>query len=170
MDPILLVARVLHVGLGVFWAGALIFNAAFLLPAMQAAGPSAGAVAGGLIQRRFLDVLPVAAIVTVISGLWLYWHVSAGFAPAYMRSAAGMAYGTGSALALVALVLGISIVRPSMLRAAALGKAAMEAAPADRERLAGEAMALRSRAGGAARVIAWLLGLATVAMAVARYL
>ena len=58
MDLLLLTARLLHVVLGVFWAGALIFTAVFLLPSIRDAGPDGAKVAAGLMRRRFLDVLP----------------------------------------------------------------------------------------------------------------
>ena len=170
MGFLFLCARVLHVALGVFWAGTLIFNAAFLLPSIRDAGPDGAKVAAGLMRRRFLDIMPAVAIVTVISGLYLYWRVSGGFASAYMGSPIGITYVIGGAAALVALGFGLGILRPAMLRAAALTQAAAGAAPEERDRALKEAQALRLRAGGAGRVVAWLLGAATVAMAIARYI
>ena len=120
MDVLFLAARVVHVALGVFWAGTLVFNAAFLFPSMRDAGPEGAKVAAGLMRRRFLDVVPVAAGLTVLSGLYLYWRNSAGFDVLYMRAPVGMAYGIGAVAALTALGLGVGIMRPAMLRAAAL--------------------------------------------------
>ena len=170
MGLLFLCARVLHVGLGVFWAGTLIFNAAFLLPSMRDAGPEGAKVAAGLMRRRFLDIMPAVAIVTVISGLYMYWRVSGGFASAYMGSPMGITYGMGGAAALVALGFGLGILRPAMVRAAALTQAAAGAESEERDRALKEAQALRLRAGNAGRVVAWLLGAATIAMAIARYL
>jgi uncharacterized membrane protein len=169
MDVLFLVSRVAHVGLGVFWAGAMIFNAAFLLPAVRDAGPGGAAVAAGLLRRRFTDWMPLAAILTLVSGFYLYWRVSGGFTSAYMGSRMGMVYGTGSVVALVAFVIGVAVMRPAMLRAAALTQGAAQAAAEERERAMAEAQGLRARAGAAGRVVAWLLGAATVAMAIARY-
>jgi uncharacterized membrane protein len=170
MDLLLLAARLLHVVLGVFWAGTLIFSAVFLVPAIRDAGPDGAKVAAGLLRRRFLDVLPIAALLTVLSGFWLYWRASAGFSPGYMGSLAGMAYGLGGVSAVLALGLGLFIVRPSMLRAAALSQAAAAGSPPEREATAGTAQALRARAAGAGRIVAGLLAVAAVAMALGRYL
>ena len=170
MDYVFLAARALHVALGVFWAGTLVFNATFLFPSMRDAGPDGAKVAAGLMRRRFLDVMPAAAGLTVLSGLYLYWRASGGFATAYMRSPVGMAYGIGAVAALTALGLGVGIMRPAMLRAAALSQAAAGTPPADRERALALAQALRARAGAAGQAVAWLLGATTVAMAVGRYL
>jgi uncharacterized membrane protein len=156
----LLLMRVLHIVLGAFWAGTMIFNAVFLFPAMRDAGPDGAKVAAGLMRRRFLDVLPIAALLTIISGLWLYWLDSGGFEPAFMRSSMGKVLGVGTVAALVAFVLGVAIVRPAMRRAAALSQD-----PAQRA----AAQALRMRAGRYGRVVAVLLVVATAAMAIARY-
>lgn len=156
----LLLMRVLHIVFGVFWAGTMIFNAVFLFPAMRDAGPDGAKVAAGLMRRRFLDVVPIAALLTIGSGLWLYWLDSGGFQPAFMRSTMGMTLGLGTVAALVAFTLGIAIVRPAMLRAAALSQ--------DPAQLAA-AQALRMRAGRFGGVIAALLAVAVAAMAMARY-
>lgn len=169
MDASFLLARVLHVALGVFWAGTLIFNAAFLLPSMRDAGPDGAKVGAGLMKRRFLDIMPVVALVTILSGLYLYWRVSSGFNAQYMGSPVGMTYGLGAVISVVALALGVGIMRPAMLRAAALSQGAAVAAPEEREHAMATAQELRARAGRTGVVVAWLLAAATLSMALARY-
>ena len=170
MDLILVVMRLIHVGLGVFWVGAMVFNAMFLGPSVRDAGPDGAKVMAGLMRRRFMDVMPVVAILNIVSGLWLYWKMSGGFEPAYMRSATGMTFGTGGVLAIAAFAIGVSVVRPSMLKAMALGPTVAQAPPAERDALTAQVQALRARAMGAGKAVAILLGLAASAMAVARYM
>src|SRR5262245_5869821 len=119
MDGMLLAARVVHVGSGVFWAGTMIFNAAFLMPSMRDAGPDGAKVAAGLMKRGFMVLMRIVALLTILSGGWLYWRASAGFAPGYGGSGPGMAYGIGALSALVAFGIGISVVRPAMTKAMA---------------------------------------------------
>ena len=169
MDPLLLILRLVHIGLGVFWVGTMIFNAFFLMPSMLEAGPDGMKVAAGLARRRFLDILPPVAGLTILSGVWLYWIASVGFQPAYMRSSVGMTYGIGALAAVIAFVLGIAIMRPSMLKAAALSQAAGAAAPEDRAAKLAQAAALRVRGAETAKFVAVLLIIAVAAMAVGRY-
>ena len=61
----LLLARLIHIFVGVFWAGTMIFNAWLLLPALKDLGPDAGRVMGGLAKRGFLVIMPVAGILTI---------------------------------------------------------------------------------------------------------
>lgn len=170
MDFTMLALRVLHVVLGVFWAGTLIFTAFFLLPSIREAGPDGAKVTAGLMRRRFLTVIPIVALITILSGFWLYSKVSVGFQPEYMRSRPGMAIGVGGLTAILAFLLGVSIVRPSMLKAVALSQAAAAGPAAERDARMAEAQALRIRAGKAGTAVALLLIVTTVAMAVARYL
>jgi len=170
MDLPFLIARVLHIGLGVFWAGTIFFNTAFLSPSMRDAGPEGASVGAGLMRRRFLDILPAAAILTILSGLYLYWRISAGFSAAWVHTTTGLTYAAGAIAALVALGLGLGILRPAMLQAAALSQSAAAAAPPEREKALLAAQALRVRAAATGQIIAWLLGATTIAMALARYL
>ena len=169
MNLALITARVLHIFLGVFWAGTMIFNAAFLGPALRDAGPNAGPVMGNLIARRLLDVIPAAAALNLLSGIWLFWHVSSGFSQSFMASSAGRTYGTGAVVALIAFAIGVGVVRPSMRRAAELGKALQTAADTDKQGMMAQLQATRARAGKAGAWVAFLLGGTVVAMAIGRY-
>jgi hypothetical protein len=169
MDTLLVLMRLVHILLGVFWVGSVIFNVVFLVPAFVDAGPEGAKVSAGLMRRRFFDVLPVVAGLTVLSGIWLYWRASLGFQPAYMRSSVGMTYGIGALAAIVALGLGVAILRPAMLKAAALTQQAASAAPAERDAQLAKAQALRLRGIQVNKIVAALLVVAVVAMAVGRY-
>jgi uncharacterized membrane protein len=156
----LLVMRVLHIAMGVFWAGTMMFNAAFLMPAVRDAGPDGAKVAAALARRRFMDIMPWIAALTIVSGVWLYWFDSVGFRPPFMRSRMGISLGVGALAALIAFVLGVGAMRPAMTKAMRLGQDPSQQAAAQ---------ALRVRAGVLGRVISALLGIAVAAMAVARY-
>src|SRR5574341_275399 len=93
MDALMVTMRLLHVVLGVFWAGALFFHAWFLIPSVRDAGPDGAKALQALQQRGFMNVLPIAALLTILSGVYLMWRVSAGFQPAWSRSPTGMSLG-----------------------------------------------------------------------------
>jgi len=167
----IVIARLLHVVLGVFWVGTMIFNALFLVPAMGEAGPDAAKVMAGIQRRRFMDIMPIVALLTIVSGFWLYWKISGGFDPHWSQTRMGMAYGIGALLALVAFAIGVGIMRPAMMRIGRINAQAAQATdPAERETLLGPVTALRRRSASAGRAVALLLALATALMGVARYL
>lgn len=152
---LLLLARVTHILVGVFWAGTLVFNAWLLWPTLRDLGPDGGKVMGGLAKRGMLIILPTAGILTILSGTWLLWHASAGFDSAYMGSRPGMVYSVGMVLTVIAFLIGILVVRPSIAKAATADPAA--------------AQELRQRAASATKLVAWLLAIAVITMAVGRY-
>jgi len=49
---VILILRVIHILLGVFWAGAVFMVALFVQPAIAASGPEGGKVMGALVKRR----------------------------------------------------------------------------------------------------------------------
>lgn len=159
--------RLLHILSGVFWAGTLMFMAFFLFPAVRDAGPEGGKVVAELTRRKFTEIVPIVALVSILSGFWLYWYASVGFQPAYMGSRVGMTYGIGGAAAILSLLVGMTVVRPSMKRAAELSGAAGGGSP-DQARMA-QIQGLRARAGKGGQIVALLLLVAIAAMAVGRY-
>lgn len=149
----------------------MFFTTFFLIPAVQEVGPDGGKVMGAVQRRGLMTVMPLLALITILSGLWLYWRASLGFEPAYMRSPPGMAFGFGGALGIVAFVLGLAIARPSMMRAMAimqtLGSASSDE---ERQQRTREAQRLRTRSGVVGQLVAWMLLIAAASMSVARYL
>ena len=165
------ISRVLHILLGASGAGTLIFNALFLAPALAEAGPDGAKVMAGVQRRRFMDVMPVVALLTILSGLWLYWRASGGFNAAWSRSPMGMAYGMGGIPAIVAFGIGVGVMRPAMMRAGRIVSQVTQASdPAQRESLMAPLPGLRRRSANAGRAVALLLALTVALMAVARYL
>jgi hypothetical protein len=151
----LLLMRLTHILVGVFWAGTLIFNAWLLAPTLRDLGPDGGKVMGGLAKRGMLTILPIAGILTIASGTWLLWTVSGGFDAAYMGSRPGMIYSLGMVLTLIAFLIAVLVVRSSIAKAATAEPAA--------------AQELRQRAASAAMLVAWLLILVIASMALGRY-
>jgi len=169
MNGMLVVMRLLHILTGVFWAGTLIFVALFLQPSVAEAGPEGGKVMMAMARRRFMDIMPVVALITVVSGVWLLWHVSGGFSSAWMGSPLGITLSIGGTAAIIGLIVGVTVLRPSMMKAMALAQGAAQLSGAEKDAQLAAAAALRGRAAVAGRIIASLLAVAVIAMAVARY-
>lgn len=167
MDVVIGLLRVLHIGLGVFWAGAIFFIVLFLEPSVRGAGPAGGAVMAGLQRRRLMLVLPLVALLTIASGFALYWLLWG----AALGTTAGMTLGTGGVASVVAFLVGWFAMRPAQLEAGRLG-AALAGMPEGPERAetASRLDALGGRIRTAGRSIAALLAVAVLAMALARYL
>jgi hypothetical protein len=170
MDLLVTVLRLVHIGSGVYWAGTIFFFVTFLQPTIQDLGPDGGKVMVKLFERGYLTILPVVATVTVISGFWLLWIVSAGFDPTWMGSRLGIALSTGGLLATAALIAGILVMRPAAQKIWAIARElpSISDAQVRADRMA-QLARLRSRTSTSGRIIFGFLAGAVVLMAIARY-
>jgi len=166
----LLVLRLFHIVLGVFSVGATVFITYFLIPSIRATGPAGGAVMQRLTSRQMHLWLMGASMLTVLSGIGLYWHNSAGFSSsAWLGSGPGRTFGFGAVVALVAIVIGMAV---NGRTAKQLGDLAARIQAGGRPPSPDEAAAmqrLQDRLAKGAVLAAMLLLLATGAMAAARY-
>jgi uncharacterized membrane protein len=160
--------RLVHILGGIFWVGAMILLAAFLLPTARATGPDGGRFIRYLMQQRRLPLyLGVAALLTVLSGVALYAHMAAATHGAWAGSPPGIAYGVGGVAALLGAVIGGSIGSSAGRRMLAVGEAIGAGKPSPEQQA--ELSRLQNRMALGARLAAGLLVLAAAAMAVGRY-
>jgi hypothetical protein len=167
----ILVLRLVHILGGMVWVGSGIFNSFFLLPTLAQAGPAAGQVIAGLQRRRLFTILPIVALLTILSGFRLMWIMSAGFSPGYFASTSGRAYAWSGVAAIVGFLVGVVIARPAAVRVAGLSATlAATTDAATRASLTTTLEALRRRSSIASSPAVALVILAAAGMAVARYL
>ena len=169
MHAELLVLRLIHILSGIAWVGSGIFVAFFLIPAL-AATPLMPQVMNGLQRRRVFVLLPTAGLLTILSGMRLYWIDAAGFSGNFAATGTGATLSVGAVAAFVAFGFQVFVSRPAGLK---LGRVAAElaASPSDseRDRLNAEAARLRRRNGMATLTAVWFALVAAAAMAIARY-
>ncbi|CAN5825035.1 hypothetical protein BH11GEM1_BH11GEM1_17350 [soil metagenome] len=169
--PTLLVLRVIHVVLGVCWAGALVFIAAFLLPALKASGPAAAPVMAQLSQvRKMPDYLIGMGLLTLLSGTALFWNDSAGFNESWMQTGPGRTFSVGGTLGVIVLLMGLMINVPTSRKLGALSGAVKDAGGPPSAEQAAEIARLQGRLATVMRIAAVLIVLAAAAMSVARYI
>ncbi len=165
-----LALRLVHILGGIFWLGAGVFSSVFLLPSLTAARVNPGPLFAELERRRYFTVLPVVAILTMLSGARLLAIASGGFQSSYFATGQGLAYATGAVLSLLTFTLALAVSRPSNARAAALQES-LGAVAAERQTEVQQRIATLRRRGAVATTIAVVMLTASGAlMAVARYL
>lgn len=171
MSTELLLLRLVHILGGIFWLGSGLFTTFFLIPALGRVGPAAAApVMGALQQRRLFTVLPVVALLTILSGVRLFQIVSAGFQPTYISSRPGQTFLWSGIAAVIAFLLSLVVARPAAVRAGQLGAAIASLPEEKRAGQLAELERLRRRSALASIVAMVLLTGAAAGMAVARYL
>lgn len=164
-----IVLRLIHVLGGIVWVGGAAFNAFFLIPAMTSAGPSAGPVMAGLQRRRMMTVLPIVALLTILSGIRLLM-IRGAMAPAFFQSTQGMTFSIAGGIAILAFVVGWVLVRPAMMKAGQLAAAQATAPESERASMGAEIGRLRRRGAIGNTLVTYAVFLSAAGMAVARYL
>jgi hypothetical protein len=167
---VLLVLRIVHVLAGVFWAGTMFFVVLLLEPSVRSVGPDGAKVMGALQARGFMNIMPAAAALTIVSGLLLYWKILGAPGPAWVASPYGTVLALGGVAAVVAFGIGVGVMRPATFAAGiAMKRAAGMSDGEAKTAVLQTVQALRQRGRTAARAVFVLLLVAVVAMAVAKY-
>jgi hypothetical protein len=165
-----LVLRFAHVFFGALWVGMMAFQVFFLAPALAEIGPGAGPLMAAFVKRRLPVIMPIFALIAIVSGMWLFQRMSGGNMGALLATSMGKAFGFGGLVALLAFLIGVVVMRPAMMRSMKLLESIASAPPADRANMQAEIQKLRARGSLLGTVVAWMLLFTLTLMAVARYL
>jgi len=165
---LVIILRLIHILVGVFWVGGTVLVAFFLLPTVQATAAVGGQFLATLMQRTKLTfVLAGAGLLVVLSGLWMYSGLY-GDIP-WDTFGPHIVFGIGGIIALLALVIGAAIGPATARKMAALGaRLAAQGTPPTPDQM-NERARLMNRLANLARFNAAALLLAAAFMAVARY-
>ena len=159
--------RIIHIVAGVFWVGGTLMMTFFIAPTVGAIGQSGQQFVGHLMNNlKFSNRMSIAAGSTILAGFILYWIDSQGFTSPWMSSGAGTGFGIGAGFALIGFVFGILMGRTT--RAMAQFGAQMQGKPSPDQMT--QLRALGKRQATFSAIAAATLVLATIFMAIARYL
>lgn len=160
--------RMLHILFAAFWVGSAVFLTLYVTPAIRATGPQGAPVMAELLRRRMGGFIAAAAMLTVLSGLWMYWIFTNGFDGAIVAHGAGLALGIGGLCGIAAAVIGGAVIGRAAERAGALSQQ-MAQMPEGEQRAATlqTVAALQRRVATFSRVAVVLLIAALVAMTLA---
>jgi uncharacterized membrane protein len=171
-DAYMVLLRIVHIATGVIWVGSLFVVVVFVQPSAATLGPAGAPFMSELRRRRFIDVVFIDAVLTVVAGSFLYWHDWHTY-PSFgdwIGSRFGASLTVGALLAISGLGVAAFVTRPTIVRLVSLGKQGAESGGAPTPETATRIGALQGRLVVAERVSFSLVLLAVVAMASARYL
>jgi len=170
MNILMIILRTIHIFGSVLWAGTAFFFVGFLEPTITATGAEGVKVVQHLTQRtRFSTTLSLAALLTTISGIWMYFRIFPGIGVAF-SSGPGVGLTLGGLAGLLAAVHGIAVNGRASARMAAIGKEIQAVGGPPNPAQLAELQTLQERLSRGARVTAVLLAIALLGMATARYL
>jgi uncharacterized membrane protein len=164
-SSLLMLLRVIHIGSGIFWVGGVVVVGVFVMPAARATGVSGQQMLMDImLKRKLATYLPIAAVLTTLAGLTLFWRNESLSGGVWAQSSMGKGMSFGAAAAILAAILGMAVAAPSAKK---LARSAMPGAEALTPQQV-ESLQRRAELGSQGAMI--LLIVATLAMAVSRYL
>lgn len=167
--PEMLLLRVVHILAGIFWLGAGLMTSIFLVPALTSAGPAGGAVMQALRTRGLMTWMPIAAGLTMLSGIRLFWIASGGAFGAFAATSVGRTFALAGAASVVGFLIAMFVGRPAQQAAMQLQRSAAEQ-PDKRESIEQRIAQLRKRGSLASLTGLLLLVASATGMSVARYM
>lgn len=166
----LVILRTVHIFVGMLWVGSAIFYLFLVEPTVKSIGPSGQQFMQHLVARRhYPEYMGVVSLLTVLSGVFMYWFSSGGFQRGWITSGPGIGISGGAMLGIGVFFLGALLIKPTAEKLGALaseiGKAGGPPTPAQ----ASEIHGLDTRLKVYERVDFVMLTLSLLAMVTARY-
>ena len=107
---IFVTVRALHILVAALWVGAGLFLTLFLMPTLRQLGTGGHPVHAGLERRGMGGFMAVVAMLTLLSGVWLYWEMTSGFDRGVISSNRGIMFGLGGLAGLLAAIIGGAVI------------------------------------------------------------
>ena len=170
MNTVFLSARVLHIVCAALWFGAIVLLSMFLMPVLQQAGPESGKIMIGMERRGLVIFMSSVAGITILTGFYLYWHLTSVFDHSMMGTTEVRVFGTGGILGLTAFIIGASIVGQSAKKVTALGAKMAGMAEKDRAAATAEIQRLRKRMVTYGHLVMGLMAITIMLMSLGHYL
>jgi hypothetical protein len=107
---------------GILWVGAAITYLFFIKPSVKSigmAGPQFMQYMSG--RRKYPVFMMTTSLLTVISGVFLFWFTSGKLNPVWITSGVGLGFSIGSVIALGAFLIGAFGIGPTAGRVGVLG-------------------------------------------------
>jgi len=169
MNIEILILRLLHIGSGVFWAGSVIYLAAFITPAVNALGQEGGKFMQQLSRTNKLPLwMTIISTLNVLTGFRLLMIRSGNFQVEWFSSHDGMVFTIGGVLAFGAYMIGLMVSKPAVERMAKIGEAIAKAEGPPSAEQAQELALLRAKVAKGVKLVAWHLAATVILMSLAR--
>jgi hypothetical protein len=165
-----LTMRAAHVLLAAIWVGATVFTSFLLMPVIESSGPAGGQLMQGLERKGMTAFFAALGGTTLLTGIYLFWRFTGGFDPEVSKTHAGLAFGIGGVLGLVAVIIGGSVIGRSSRKLLALMDQLPKASDAQKGALMQEAAMLRGRMKSFGMIVLVCQILALLLMAVGHYI
>lgn len=162
--------RFVHVFAGVLWVGAAFLFLFFISPSVKATAPNSQKfMQHFIIRRKYPKFMATVAILTVLSGVALYWRGAGGDLTGWLQTGPGLGLTIGSIAAILVIPLGIFLLSPLTDRLGMLSAQLESAGGPPSQALLSEIQKVDKRLHSLEWIDFILLLISVLTMATARY-
>ena len=166
---LMVVLRFVHIVLGVLWVGGVFALSVIIIPGMQQLGLPLDSLTKTLNHRKFSQIMMAFGGLTVLAGLTMMYILGHGN-EAFFQSHFGRTLSLGGLCAILALVIGGSVARPTLAKIGKLQADLAANPPKGDDPRKAQIAALQRRIVFSSKLVVILLLVAVTCMAVARYI
>jgi uncharacterized membrane protein len=171
MNVEIIVLRLLHIVLGVVWAGWAVSLWLFVEPATRDMGPAGGMFMQNLTGKTpLIKVMTIAPLLVIIAGFRLLWISSGGFDGAWITTTQGATLTTGSILGTLVFVYGMLVMRPAGTKMGVIAKQIQASGQPPSQEQVAQINSLRETLKSGGKIAAILLLVTVALMSVARFM
>jgi len=167
---LMVLLRFIHIVLGVLWVGGVFALTVVIVPGMQKLGLPLDGLMKALNAQKFTQIMMAFGGLTVLAGLTMMYLLSHGNEQAFFSSHFGRTLSLGGLCAILALVVGGSVSRPTMAKMAALQADLASNPPKGDDPRKAQIAVLQQKIVFFSKLVVVLLLVAVTCMAVARYI
>jgi uncharacterized membrane protein len=168
VDWLVLLFRLTHVPAAIAWAGGAIFFSYYVEPTMAKLGPGAQPFVDEIINRRKAPVyFAIVSTLTVVGGTFLYLRDAGGLQ--LWTSPSGWVFTIGAVCGILAWASGFALLSPAVKKVGEIGGEMQAAGGPPSAELIGRMHAAQERVRRIGQVDTWLIIVAVLTMATARY-
>lgn len=169
MNYLMIAMRIIHIFSGVFWAGTSFFMISFVTPSVIATGAEGQKFMQQLAFRtRFTTAMMAVALLTVLSGLVMYWEIFE-FKSAALSTGYGLMLTLGAIAGFIGLLTGYFMQNRTTGKMKALSAAIGAAGGPPTPEQQAEMQALSSTVTRGGQITSVMLALAILGMSIAQY-
>lgn len=117
-----IVLRTIHIFASMLWIVSAIYYFIFVEPSVKALGPAGPKFLQGLIEkRRYPLYMSLVSLLTLLSGVWLYWNSSGGLQISWVKTGVGIGFTIGAVISFLVFLMGMLMIKPRAERMGKLG-------------------------------------------------
>lgn len=114
--------RTTHIFASMLWLVSAFYYFYFVQPTVKSIGPTGPKFIQNLIaKRRYPLYMSLVSLLTLLTGVWLYWRFSGGLQISWIKTGPGIGFTISAIISFLVFLMGMLMIKPRAEHIAVLG-------------------------------------------------